>query len=113
MKYEQIISRPIVTERASAGEAIGKYTFKVSSDANKVEIRKAIEKIFSTKVKSVNILNTKPKMRRRGRTIGKVSGFKKAIVTLEKGQSIKITEEKKEKKTAAKVEKEKKVEEKK
>ena len=83
-----------------------KYTFKVLADTNKVEIKKAVERIFNTKVDGVNIVNTKSKSRRRGKTVGKVSGFKKAIVTLKKGEKIKIREEKKEKKSSKQVNKE-------
>ncbi len=126
MRHEQIILHPLITERTAIAETSGKYTFKVSPRANKTEIKKAVEKIFNTKVEKVNIVNTQSKTRRRGKTIGEVSGFKKAIVTLEKGQKIKIREEKKasgptgadarrekkEKKTEVKAEKEKKVKEK-
>jgi len=95
MRPDQIILYPVVTEKTTSEEARGKYIFRVLTSANKTEIKKAIEKIFNTKVTSVRIINTKPKKRRRGRIIGKISGFKKAIVTLEKGKRIKIREEKK------------------
>jgi len=110
MQIENIILKPIVTEKSTEFENAGKYIFKVLANANKIEVKKAVEKIFGTKVADVNILNTKPKERRRGRTVGHIPGYKKAIVTLKKGQKIKIREEKKEAKKGVKKE-DKKVEE--
>jgi large subunit ribosomal protein L23 len=104
MQIENIILKPIVTEKSTEFEAKGKYIFKVFAKSNKIEIKKAVEKIFGTKVADVNISNTKVKERRRGKTIGHVSGYKKAIVTLKKGEKIKIREEKKETKKTAKKE---------
>lgn len=104
MQIDKIISKPIVTEKSAIFESNGKYVFKVLSNTNKIEVKKAVEKIFGTKVADVNILNTKSKTRKRGKTIGTVSGYKKAIVTLKKGEKIKIREEKKETKKAVKKE---------
>jgi len=60
-----------------------KYTFRVATDANKIEIGKAVEALFAgTKVKAVNTMNVRGKMKRRGRTVGYTSAWKKAIVTL-------------------------------
>ncbi len=95
MKKENILTSPIITEKTISQEGIGKYTFRVLPDANKNEIRKSVEGIFNTKVDKINIINTKPKKRRRGRVVGIVSPFKKALVTLRKGEKIKIREEKK------------------
>ncbi|MDD5732131.1 MAG: 50S ribosomal protein L23 [Patescibacteria group bacterium] len=111
MQIENIILKPIVTEKSTEFETVGKYIFKVMANANKIEVKKAVEKVFGTKVADVNILNTQSKEKRRGRTIGHVAGYKKAIVTLKKGQKIKIREEKKETKKGVKKE-DKKVEEK-
>jgi len=102
MRYDKIISKPVVTEKSAILEASGKYVFNVLPNANKSEIKKAVEKVFSTKVSDVNILKTKSKSKRRKGKIGEVSGFKKAIVTLKKGQKIKIREEKKEEKKGGK-----------
>lgn len=104
MQIDKIISKPIVTEKSAIFESNGKYVFKVLPNTNKIEVKKAVEKIFGTKVSDVNILNTKSKTRKRGRTVGTVSGYKKAIVTLKKGEKIKIREEKKETKKAVKKE---------
>jgi large subunit ribosomal protein L23 len=105
MQIENIILKPIVTEKSTEFESYGKYIFKVMPGTNKIEIKKAVEKIFGTKVADVNIVNTRSKSKRRGKTTGTVSGFKKAIVTLKKGEKIKIREEKKETKKATKKEK--------
>ncbi|MBI2448065.1 50S ribosomal protein L23 [Candidatus Microgenomates bacterium] len=96
MKSNSLILYPVVTEKAAGGEESGRYTFKVAQSANKIEVKKAVEKIFGTKVINVRILNTQSKIKNRGRNKGIVSGYKKAIVTLEKGKTIKIREEKKE-----------------
>ncbi len=95
MQIENIILKPVVTEKSAVLENNGKYIFKVLAGTNKIEIRKAIEKIFGTKVADVNIVNTRSKTKRRGKTTGTVSGYKKAIVTLKKGEKIKIREDKK------------------
>ena len=101
MSIENLIIKPIVTEKSMIAENGGKYIFRVLPRANKIEVRKAIEKIFGIKVRDVNILNTKSKAKRRGKVRGKVSGYKKAVVTLQKGQTIKLRAEKKEEKKKA------------
>jgi len=93
MQHDKLIIKPIVTEKTTILENGGKYIFKVHPKANKIEVAKALEKIFNTKVESVNILNTADKAKKRGKTVGMVFGYKKAIVTLKKGQKIKIREE--------------------
>ena len=100
MQHDKIILKPIVTEKSTVSETGGKYVFKVLANTNKIEVAKAIEKIFNTKVAAVNILNTADKVKRRGKTTGMVFGYKKAVVTLKKGQKIKIREEVKEEKPA-------------
>lgn len=109
MSIDKIILKPVVTEKSIAAESGGKYVFRILAGTNKIEVKKAIEKIFNTKVSDVNIVNTKPKTKRRGKVKGVVSGYKKAIVTLKKGQTIKIREEK-EKKEDKKTKKTEKVE---
>lgn len=85
-----VLLAPRVTEKASAGAETGKYTFIVARDKNKIEVKKSIEKTYGVKVVSVQILNMPSKKKRLGRILGRIPGFKKAIVTLEKGQSIEI-----------------------
>lgn len=77
-----IILKPIITEKSMAGIADKKYTFRVATDANKIEIAKAVEEIFGVKVAKVNTMNVRGKARRVGRFTGYTSKWKKAIVTL-------------------------------
>lgn len=69
---------------------LGKYLFLVTKNANKSEIKKVIEGVYKVKVNDVNIINTKPKRRRLGRTLGQKPGYKKAVVTLKSGQKLDI-----------------------
>ncbi len=84
MKFAQdIVLTPVITERSmSIIRSERKYTFKVAKDANKIEIKKAIEELFKVKVSAVNVMNYDGKSRRQGYTKGKTSSYKKAIVTL-------------------------------
>ena len=77
-----VILRPIITENTMDMAAEKKYAFKVAKDANKTEVRKAIEEIFDVDVAKVNVLNVNGKKKRLGRTFGTTSSYKKAIVTL-------------------------------
>ncbi len=79
---QDIILKPVITERSMDDLQAGKYTFKVAKDANKVEIRSAVEQLFGVKVAKVNTLNCRGRMKRVGRFYGKTSDWKKAIVTL-------------------------------
>ena len=83
LKYYDIIFKPIMTEEAMKMFADRKYCFYVHPDANKVQVKEAIEKLFDgVKVKRVNIMNLKGKIRRRGRIVGKTNKRKKAIIFL-------------------------------
>lgn len=86
--YLDIIIAPVITEKTYAMEAEGKYAFKVANKANKTEVKQAIEKKFNVKVEKVNIINSHPKHKRVGRYEGMTSKYKKAIVTLAKGDTI-------------------------
>ena len=83
MIAEEIIIKPIVTERSSDGLQEGKYTFKVNKNATKVEIAKAVEKLFSVKVLKVNTISVKGKEKRVGAHKGMTPAWKKAIVTID------------------------------
>jgi large subunit ribosomal protein L23 len=88
-----IIKKPIVTEKMNTlGEDLNKYAFVVEKDANKIQIREAVEKMYDVTVSSVNVVNYGPKLKRRytksGIQDGKTSGYKKAIVTLIDGDKI-------------------------
>ena len=87
-KYLEIIKAPVITEKSQIAKEEGKYTFKVDPKANKTEIKSAIEKIFNVKVTSIKTINEKPKKRRVGRYTGLTNRSKKAIVTLQDGQTI-------------------------
>lgn len=77
-----VIIRPIITEASMSRLADKKYTFEVASDANKIEIKKAVEEIFKVKVDKVNTVSVKSKEKRVGYHLGRTSEWKKAIVTL-------------------------------
>lgn len=86
--YSDVIIAPVITEKSMYAKQNNVYTFKVVKSANKTEIKKAVEKLFGVKVKSVNTLNTKAKDKRVGRYTGKTKTYKKAVVTLEDGNKI-------------------------
>ena len=89
--YRDIIKAPIITEKsADLAQNKNTITFSVATDANKVQIKQAVEKIFNVKVESVNTVNVKPKKKRVGRYTGKTNKVKKAIVKLRKGSSIEL-----------------------
>ncbi len=79
-----IIRRPVLTEKSYSSLPDKTYTFIVDKDANKVEIRKAVEEAFNVKVESVRTINSLGKMRRQGATRGRRASTKKAFVTLTK-----------------------------
>ena len=79
---QDIVIRPIVTEKSLSGVAFKRYTFEVAKDANKIEIAKAVAELFGVKVAKVNTVNCKGHQRRMGRSVGYTSDWKKAIVTL-------------------------------
>ena len=88
----EIIIKPVVTEKSVDLMQENKYCFRVAKDANKIEIKNAIEEIFKVTVVSVNTVNVHGKMKRMGRTQGKTASWKKAIVTLRDGDSIEVFE---------------------
>ena len=88
--YDKIIT-PVVTEKSTNLSEQNKTVFKVPSNANKKNLKNNIEKIFKVNVTKINIINKQKRVKfTRGKKI-KVSGFKKAIITLKKGQSIDLT----------------------
>ncbi|HEV2128630.1 MAG TPA: 50S ribosomal protein L23 [Thermomicrobiales bacterium] len=94
LRLEQVIRRPLITEKNTWLMEKDQYTFEVHPDANKLQIREAVEETFSVKVKAVNTLNVKPKKKSRyvrrgaGRIRGATASWKKAIVTLQPGEHI-------------------------
>ena len=83
MRPEDIIIKPIITEESNAGIQEGKYTFKVNKKATKVDIARAVEKLFEVKVLKVNTMTVQGKTKRVGYHTGKTSDWKKAIVTID------------------------------
>ena len=83
MLPEEIIVRPVITEKSNDEMQSGKYTFEVSKKATKVEIAKAVEKLFEVRVLKVNTITVKGKQKRVGYHTGKTSDWKKAIVTID------------------------------
>lgn len=87
--YSEVILAPLVTEKGTlVGELGNQFLFKVSPDANKIEIKKAVEDFFKVKVVRVHTVNMLGKKRRVGRIVGQRAAWKKAYVTLAEGQSI-------------------------
>lgn len=79
---QDIIIRPVITEKSMTGTPNKRYTFRVAKSATKIEIAQAVESLFGVKVAKVNTLNVKGKMKRTGKFSGYTSDWKKAIVTL-------------------------------
>ena len=88
--YRNVIKAPIITEKSAALAQNNVITFSVDVNANKTQIKQAVEKIFDVKVESVNTVNVKPKKKRVGRYVGKTNRVKKAIVKLAEGSSIEL-----------------------
>ena len=87
MVAEDIIIAPVVTEKSSGEIQDGKYTSKVNKKATKIDIKRAVEKLFEVKVLNVNTVTVKGKEKRVGRNVGKTSDWKKAIVTIDTNAS--------------------------
>jgi large subunit ribosomal protein L23 len=88
-----IIIRPVVTEKTNIQkEAANQVTFEVDRKANRIEVRRAIERIFNVRVANVRTMQVRGKFKRRGRVLGKRRDWKKAIVTLRPGQRIEFFE---------------------
>ncbi len=83
MMPEDIIIEPIITEKSNEVLQSGKYTFKVNKKATKVDIARAVEKLFDVRVLDVNTISIKGKQKRVGRSVGKTSDWKKAVVQID------------------------------
>lgn len=90
-KHYDIIQSPVITEKATMGSEHDQVTFKVAKSATKPEIKAAVEALFDVKVKAVNTLINKGKVKRFKGIMGRRADVKKAIVTLQEGQSIDVT----------------------
>lgn len=92
MDARDLILKPLISEKAVAAMGQGKYAFKVRLDANKTQIKDAIEEIYKVTVTDVNTMRNHGKVRRVGKYTGRRSDWKKAVVQLKEGDSIKIFE---------------------
>ena len=92
MEARDILIRPIVTEKSTALMEQGKYTFRVPLAATEIQSRQAVEQIFKVKVQAVNTMRYEGKLKRMGRTQGRRSDWKKAVVTLKPGEAIELFE---------------------
>jgi large subunit ribosomal protein L23 len=90
-RHYDIIISPVITEKATLATERNQVTFKVARNATKPQIKEAVEKLFDVKVKSVNTLIRKGKVKAFRGTVGRQSDVKKAIVTLEEGHRIDVT----------------------
>ena len=83
-----VLERPQITEKATMLSSSNKYVFRVNPRSNKNEVKKAVEKVYDVDVLKVNIINNYGKKRRYGQTVGRTKDWKKAVVTVAKGQRI-------------------------
>jgi len=88
VKMPQILLQPRISEKAGHLTSLNKYVFNVLKKANKVEIKKAVERMYKVRVVRVNVVNNQGKTKTSGRRTGRTSDFRKAIVTLKKGDKI-------------------------
>ncbi len=90
-EHYDVIRKPIITEKATMASESGAVVFEVAKDANKPQIKEAVEALFGVKVKSVNTVVTKGKVKRFRGTVGTRNDVKKAYVTLEEGNTIDVS----------------------
>jgi len=88
----EVLRRPVITEKSTELQAQGKYAFEVARDANKPQIKQAVEKAFKVKVTAVNVVMVRGKERRVGRRLVLTQPWKKAVVTLQPGDKIELFE---------------------
>lgn len=96
MDYQDVLRRPVITEKNTMLMELGQYCFVVAKDANKIQIKDAVQKAFNVEVVAVNVMNVRGKERKRSsrhsrrQSVGHTPSWKKAIVTLKEGQTIDI-----------------------
>jgi large subunit ribosomal protein L23 len=88
----EVLLAPVVSEKSYSLIEDRKYSFRVHPDAHKTQVRQAVEELFGVKVQAVNIIQVRPKPKRRGLVRGRRPGWKKAIVQLREGEAIEIFE---------------------
>jgi large subunit ribosomal protein L23 len=92
LNHNDVLIKPLITEKNTMLGALNKYTFKIDPRANKTQVKKAVETIFKVDVTKVNTITVPPKQRRVGRSVGMSAPWKKAVVTIREGQRIEIFE---------------------
>ncbi len=92
MRADEVILEPLLTEKSNGLREQNKYSFVVSPRANKIQVMQAVESLFKVKPLACNIVSVKGKPRRVRYALGKTAGWKKAVVTLNKGETISIFE---------------------
>jgi large subunit ribosomal protein L23 len=90
MEHTQVIIRPVVSEKSYVLASADRYTFRVHPDANKTQIRQAVEALFEVDVVEVRTMSVKSKPKRRGHTSGRTRSWKKAVVQIKPGQQIPV-----------------------
>jgi len=94
INHFNILRRPVITEKSyTATGAANQYTFRIASEATKVQVKAAIEAIFEVDVDKVQVINMPSKPKRRGAQSGSRSGYRKAVVRLAEGQTLEVAEE--------------------
>ena len=92
MNVNEVLIKPLITEKNTMLGAEGKYTFKIDRRANKTQVKEAVEAIFKVDVVAVNTIKVPSKTRRVGKTLGQTQEWRKAVVTVRPGQRIEIFE---------------------
>ncbi len=92
MHLYEVLRRPLITEKTAMLQAQGKYAFEIAGEANKLQVKQAVEKAFKVKVLAVNVMTVPGKTRRVGRRQVLTQSWKKAIVTLKPGDKIELFE---------------------
>ncbi len=92
MKYEDILIAPVLSEKSNELREQGKYTFKVNPAASKIEIKEAVRRLFNVKVLDCTVVNVRGKVKRLRNRPGRTSSWKKAVVRLAPGDTIKVFE---------------------
>ena len=88
----EVLRRPVITEKTTMLQGLNKYVFEVAIDANKAQVKEAVEKAFDVTVRGINVITVHGKMKRIGRHMGKTSDWKKAVVTVTPGDRIEFFE---------------------
>lgn len=92
MHLYEILRRPSITEKNTTMQTMGKYVFEVAPDANKYQIRQAVETAFKVNVIDINVMNVPGQTKRQGKRVSTTPGWKKAVVTLKAGDKIQFFE---------------------